>query len=151
VCCVDMERRACFAHYQEAFLAEGKPAPGHIDALDNLRFEERDVASPEIALGKHSAVVCVHACNEANLLVLRRCRDASATWAVVPCCLPEGLHGTDCRHLPDALRCEKRLFLSNRYVRKNDRFTKTGSGQNMGKVEQRERERGAFFAGTPRW
>ena len=30
-------------------------------------------------------------------------------------------------------------------------FTKTGSGQNMGKVEQRERERGAFFAGTPRW
>ena len=146
-----MERRACFAHYQDAFLAEGKPPPGHIDALDNLRFEERDVASPEIALGKHSAVVCVHACNEANLLVLRRCRDASATWAVVPCCLPEGLHGTDCRHLPDALRCEKRLFLSNRYVRKNDRFTKTGSGQNMGKVEQRERERGAFFAGTPRW
>jgi hypothetical protein len=49
-------------------------------------------------------VVCVHACNEANLIVLRRCRDVGATFAVMPCCLPEGIYGTDCRRLPDQLR-----------------------------------------------
>ena len=45
VCCVDMERRACFAHYQEAFLAEGKPAPGHINALDNTLNDADDFSA----------------------------------------------------------------------------------------------------------
>ena len=46
-----------------------------------------------------SAAVCVHACNEANLLVLRNCRDAGATYAVMPCCLPEGIYSSISLHL----------------------------------------------------
>ena len=134
VICVDLEPRACFAHYREAWAAHGvaaPPQPGHGRApqqppspppastatptttptttpatgcaLANLSFRQQDVA--DVPLTARSAVVCVHACNEANLLVLRRCREAgAAAWSVMPCCLPERLYGLNCRHLPDELR-----------------------------------------------
>jgi hypothetical protein len=70
VTCVDLEPRACLEHYREAFVAEGRAAAGHSSALDNLRFTRLDVA--DAAIGPGTAAVCVHACNEANLIILRR-------------------------------------------------------------------------------
>lgn len=70
----------CFDHYIEAWAAEGQPAAGHSASLDNLRFVVQDVA--EVVLTPHTAAVCIHACNEANLLVLRKCREVGAPYAV---------------------------------------------------------------------
>ena len=103
VTCVDLEPRLSLAHYREAWVAEGQPAAGHSAVLDNLNFVRQDVAT--IPIGAGTAVVCVHACNEANLIILRRCREVGAlAWAVMPCCVPEGLYGADCRRLPDEVR-----------------------------------------------
>jgi hypothetical protein len=41
-------------------------------------------------------------------------------------------------------------FFARLYGKKRS-FYQDRLGTNIGKVEQRERERGAFFAGTPRW
>ena len=112
VVCVDLERRRCWAHYQEAWGVEGRAAEGHAAPLDNLTFREADVAdvtrwdaraagTEQQLMGPHTAVVCCHACNEANLIVLQAARQCSADWAVMPCCLPDGIYGFDCRKLAD--------------------------------------------------
>ena len=127
VVCVDLEARSCWAHYRDAWLAEGRAAEGHDSPLGNLEFRVADVADvtrwgrrdvgdgvggegdagsggdgrgAASSMGPHVAVVCCHACNEANIIVLRNCRAAGATWAVMPCCLPS-IYNTDCRHLAD--------------------------------------------------
>lgn len=45
-----------------------------------------------------AAVVCVHACNEANTVALDRARKHGSVYAVMPCCIRDGL-------LPCKVRC----------------------------------------------
>merc|ERR1711924_115952 len=103
VVCVDLEPRMCWEHYLEAWASEGLPASGHAVPLDNLHFFQGDLAS--VTISARTGVVSVHACNEANLIILRKCRESKAPYAVMPCCIPQGIYSSmDCSHLADELR-----------------------------------------------
>ena len=66
----------------------------------NLCFVEGDVADVPIGTGDDataSFLVCIHACNEANKIALdlaaeARSRGVACGWAVMPCCIPNGLY-----------------------------------------------------------
>lgn len=100
VVCVDLVRRPCFSHYVAAFKAAGLPG-----TLQNLVFEERDMART-IVPAAHSLVLCVHACNEANVVALDLAEAAGAAFAVMPCCIRDGIYETPshCRRVDDGTR-----------------------------------------------
>lgn len=90
VVAVDLEERPVWSQYLSAWRVAGKVAASCSEPLQNVRFARGDLGS--VALGPASLAISVHACNEANLEVLERCRAAGASYAVVPCCIPERLY-----------------------------------------------------------
>lgn len=109
--CVDLDIRAATDHLIEAWSVEGFPAPGHELPLDNLEVIQADVN--DIELTKSTFVCCIHACNEANLLILRKSEAVGASYGMMPCCIPDGIYGTDCRHLPDGTRSLNIYLINN--------------------------------------
>ena len=94
VVCCDLEERDAFGHYVEAFRASGVPHRGGIgeaDCMSNVAFVVGDMASLVPAPCENSFVVCVHACNEANIVALQLATAAGAGFAAMPCCVRDGL------------------------------------------------------------
>lgn len=92
VVCVDLQRREAFDHYAAAFKACGisDNASCEEEPLSNIEFIECDIAN--VMLPPRSFVVCVHACNEANKIVMDRAEKAQAGYAAMPCCIPDKLY-----------------------------------------------------------
>jgi len=94
VACVDLAKRDGFEHILAIFEAMGTPASSLQDArvLPNLCFLEGDIATCAIAPGGGSYVTCVHGCNELSSRVVEAARESEAAWAVMPCCIRDGLY-----------------------------------------------------------
>ena len=60
----------------------------------------------ETTVPARSFVICIHACNEANVVAMEMARAASAGFAAMPCCVRDGLYGNGfhCRHVVDDTR-----------------------------------------------
>ena len=100
--CVDLEPRAATDHLIEAWRCHGHAAKGQHTTLDNLEVIKGDVN--EMKYSGSTVACCIHACNEANLIVLRKSEAAGSSYAAMPCCIPEGIYGTTCHYLPDETR-----------------------------------------------
>lgn len=94
VICVDLERRNCFDHYVEAFRKHGEPDTdrGETVALSNLDFAEGDILSVADRIDSTSFLTIIHGCNEASKVVLDLAREKEAPYAVLPCCIRDGLY-----------------------------------------------------------
>ncbi len=95
VVCVDKERRPAFGHYIDVAAGVGIELP-------NLRYEEVDLADLEIA--PRSYAISIHACNELTQLALRKAAEAGAYYAVMPCCIRDGIYFRRINHLDDETR-----------------------------------------------
>ena len=73
---VDLERRDAFDAWATAFRAQGLAAATCV---------ERDLT--EVALRRDDLVFAIHACDDANIVVVDHATRAGAQWLVVPCCL----------------------------------------------------------------
>lgn len=105
VVCVDLEERPIWMQIVASWQRAGIANRHHDKPLQNLSFVCGPVS--DVVLGPRSVALSIHACNEANLEVLEKCREAKAHFGVMPCCIPERLYaggGLSVTHLPDAAR-----------------------------------------------
>eukprot|EP00658_Telonema_sp_P-2_P023774 TRINITY_DN19536_c0_g1_i2.p1 TRINITY_DN19536_c0_g1~~TRINITY_DN19536_c0_g1_i2.p1 ORF type:complete len:345 (+),score=66.82 TRINITY_DN19536_c0_g1_i2:158-1192(+) len=91
VVCVDKKERAAFNSYVEVVDEMGECSGGHDRVLCNLRHIEGDLTQMEYTQG--SVIVCIHGCHEATKAVLDISRVHRTAWAVMPCCVRDGLYG----------------------------------------------------------
>jgi hypothetical protein len=70
--------------------------------LYNCKFVEGDLKNVDYQ--SNSYVISVHACNEANAAVLELADKHSAGWAVMPCCIRDGLYVTKFSAVEDTSR-----------------------------------------------
>ncbi len=95
VVCLDAEPRAAFAHYLQVADELG------ID-FSNVRYVECDIAHAPIE--PRSYVVCIHACNELTRTALEKATAAGACYAVMPCCIRDGIYFRTVNHTDDPTR-----------------------------------------------
>ena len=95
VVCVDKEWRPAFGHYTETAARVG------ID-LPNLRYEEADLA--DVVIAPRSYAISIHACNELTRMALEKAAEAGAHYAVMPCCIRDGIYFRRIKHADDETR-----------------------------------------------
>lgn len=95
VVCVDNERRPAFGHYCAVARDSGL-------RLDNLRYLECDIAEASLEPGGY--VVCIHACNELTMTALEKADSAGAYYAIMPCCIRDGIYFRRINHVDDPTR-----------------------------------------------
>jgi hypothetical protein len=95
VMCVDRERRPAFERYLEV-------ARDTRLSLPHLRYIEADLS--DVPIGPRSYVICIHGCNEVTRDAIRRARAAGACFAVMPCCIRDGIYIRRIAHLNDQMR-----------------------------------------------
>ena len=68
----------------------------------NINYSEGDLnhIKPE----PWSFLVCIHGCNEANLSVLKTAKEKKSGWAVMPCCIRDGMYGPNFHSVEDNSR-----------------------------------------------
>jgi len=91
VVCIDMERRPCWDTYREAFEKFGVKTPGNDTVMANLALEVGDIATLQPAQGDY--LMCIHGCNDLSPFVLTTALKYRTGFAVMPCCIPDGLLG----------------------------------------------------------
>ena len=95
VVCVDLERRPAFDHYLEAARNRGVQ-------LGNISYIETDFK--QLVLKPKSYVICIHACNEGTRDALQMAEAANACFAVMPCCIRDGIYLRTINHVDDETR-----------------------------------------------
>ncbi|KAL7530891.1 hypothetical protein ACHAXR_003736 [Thalassiosira sp. AJA248-18] len=102
VVCIDMERRPCWITYREAFEKFGiKARKDDTAVMTNLTFQVGDIMATtgddddnsifQPARGDY--LMCLHGCNELSPFVLTTALKYGTGFAVMPCCLRDGLLG----------------------------------------------------------
>mmetsp|Transcript_80833 Transcript_80833/g.224925 ORF Transcript_80833/g.224925 Transcript_80833/m.224925 type:complete len:391 (-) Transcript_80833:93-1265(-) len=97
IVCVDLERRAGFDVIVGAFEQHGEkrksPDRGvELDVLGNVQFVEGDLRANLALARSESLALAIHACHEANQLVIEGARAVGAAWGVMPCCIRDGIY-----------------------------------------------------------
>ncbi|KAK3239808.1 hypothetical protein CYMTET_50290 [Cymbomonas tetramitiformis] len=119
VVCVDLNPSRAFQHYKEAIAecadercSPEQPAPAspHLgqphDMPDctevpdvicsNVRLVQGD--AQKVELTEDTLAVCIHGCNGISKDILTRAIAAQCLYAVIPCCIAEGLYGVGITH-----------------------------------------------------
>jgi hypothetical protein len=99
VTCVDLQPRPTWTQYHAAFSSALSPG-----VLTNLTFVQEDLALVDIPA--QSLVLSIHACNDANRTCIEKALDARAAYALMPCCIRNGIYDKvrRVRHLEDDAR-----------------------------------------------
>lgn len=95
VICVDAQRRPCWTTYREAFERFGSKAHEDDEGVtSNLTFRTGDLQNPDdFRPERGDYLMCLHGCNELTPFVLSAAKDVGAGYAVMPCCLRDGMLG----------------------------------------------------------
>lgn len=97
---VDLKRRPAFDAFVDAWKAQGValPSTDHTSSpLGNIEYREADLNDISLReVDSKSLVVALHGCNEANTNAVEGARANGALWAVMPCCIPQGLTLPEC-------------------------------------------------------
>jgi len=94
VVCVDLERRPCWVTYREAFEKFGVKAHENADSVTaNLKFEVGDLMTSAFGPKRGDYLMCLHGCNELSPFVLKTALEHGTGFAVMPCCLRDGMMG----------------------------------------------------------
>ena len=90
----DLFKRDSYDLYLEAFERGGghKSRPENACVLPNLDFHEADMLQAREEITGNTMVFSVHGCNEVNEDTILLARDAEAPWAVIPCCIRQGMY-----------------------------------------------------------
>ena len=80
----------------------GKKEPGQTKVMFNVNYTKGDIR--HIKPPPCSFLVCIHGCNEANLSVLKIAKEKKAGWAVMPCCIRDGMYGPNIHGVEDENR-----------------------------------------------
>jgi len=95
VVCVDTERRPCWNTYIEAFEKFGAKSPGNDSVMANLEFRVGDITTTTtLQPTRGDYLVCIHGCNELSPHVLSVAREYRTGYAIMPCCIRDGLVGS---------------------------------------------------------
>ena len=75
---------------------------GQTKVMFNINYTQGDIKhiKPPVS----SFLVCIHGCNEANLCVLKISKEKKAGWAVMPCCIRDGMYGPNFHSVDDDSR-----------------------------------------------
>jgi SAM-dependent methyltransferase len=91
VVCVDIAPSGAFADYKEALArVEGVPV-GSGKLCRNVELVTADAR--DVAITPDTLCVCIHGCNDISKVVLTRAVAGGASYAVMPCCIVDGLYG----------------------------------------------------------
>lgn len=94
IVCVDIDPSPAFGHYKSVIkLIEG-PSSTTCERVHLVKGDAR--ATP---VTKRDLTVCIHGCNEISKHLLQQCNDAKAPFAVMPCCIRDGLYGVGITHM----------------------------------------------------
>ena len=95
VVCIDREERPCWTSYREAFEKFGiKANKSDTSVTSNLSFREGDIMSNKVFQPKEGDyLMSLHGCNELSPFVLTTAQTHKAGFAVMPCCLRDGMLG----------------------------------------------------------
>lgn len=95
IVCVDREARIAFEYYLEIFRKFGMP-------LQNISFVETDINN--VTIRQKSFLVCIHGCNEVTRETVMMARRTESCFAVMPCCIREGIYLERVNHTDDETR-----------------------------------------------
>jgi hypothetical protein len=70
--------------------------------LENITYIEGDFR--DLQLMQRAYVICIHGCNEVTKSALEMAEAANACYAVMPCCIREGLYLRRISHVDDRVR-----------------------------------------------
>lgn len=95
VICIDKEERPCWSNYRAAFEKFGKKAnKDDASVTINVSFVVGDITSEECFQPKSGDyLMCLHGCNELSPYVLTKATYVNAGYAIMPCCLRDGMLG----------------------------------------------------------
>lgn len=95
VVCIDKEERPCWTSYREAFEKFGvKANKNDTSVTANLTFKVGDIMSSEVFQPNNGDyLMCLHGCNELSPFVLSAGQSYKTGFAVMPCCLRDGMLG----------------------------------------------------------
>jgi len=96
VICIDMEKRPCWTSYRAAFEKFGVKANKQDTSVTaNLTlFRVGDIMSSEVFQPSNGDyLMCLHGCNELSPFVLSTGQSYKTGFAVMPCCLRDGMLG----------------------------------------------------------
>jgi len=95
VVCIDKEERPCWTSYREAFEKFGVKANKQDTSVTaNLTFKVGDIMSSEVFQPQNGDyLMCLHGCNELSPFVLSTGQSYKTGFAVMPCCLRDGMLG----------------------------------------------------------
>jgi hypothetical protein len=91
VVCVDIAPSGAFADYKEAFARVEEAAVGSGKRCRNVELVTADAR--DVAITPDTLCVCIHGCNDISKVVLTRAVAGGASYAVMPCCIVDGLYG----------------------------------------------------------
>ena len=95
VICIDREERRCWTSYREAFEKFGvKANKQDASVTANLSFRVGDIMSTDVFQPQNGDyLMCLHGCNELSPFVLSTGQSCNTGFAVMPCCLRDGMLG----------------------------------------------------------
>ena len=95
VVCIDKEERPCWTTYREAFEKFGiKANKQDASVTSNLSFKVGDMMSSDVFQPQSGDyLLCLHGCNELSPFVLTKAKSYKTGFAVMPCCLRDGMLG----------------------------------------------------------
>ena len=95
VICIDKEKRRCWNSYREAFEKFGvKANKQDASVTANLSFRVGDIMSTDVFQPQNGDyLMCLHGCNELSPFVLSTGQSCNTGFAVMPCCLRDGMLG----------------------------------------------------------
>ncbi|KAK3280105.1 hypothetical protein CYMTET_12046 [Cymbomonas tetramitiformis] len=110
VVCVDIERRAAFQAFMDAFDRWGhKHGKASTPVMENVTFLAADNAEAANYIDAQTCVTVVHGCNEVNRDCIEMAKANDALWAAMPCCVPSDLYLPGCSiRLMDGLNADTR-------------------------------------------
>ena len=94
VVCIDSEERPCWSSYRAAFEKYGKKAKKNDSSvIDNISFVVGDVTGDCFQPKCGDYFMCLHGCNELTPFALSKAQTVNAGYAIMPCCLRDGMLG----------------------------------------------------------
>lgn len=95
VICIDKEERPCWTTYRAAFEKFGiKANKDDASVTANISFKVGDIMSSEVLQPQSGDyLMCLHGCNELSPYVLTKAKSHNTGFAVMPCCLRDGMLG----------------------------------------------------------
>jgi hypothetical protein len=95
VVCIDKEERPCWTTYLAAFEKFGVKANKQDTSVTaNVSFKVGDIMSSAVFQPQNGDyLMCLHGCNELSPFVLSKAQSYKSGFAVMPCCLRDGMLG----------------------------------------------------------